>query len=368
MDLIHQLKQIPDHRKTKGKRHELWLVLTLMILGFICGYQGYRPLASFVKSFWEPIRTLLDLLENTRQPSYSTFRRISIKFEFDELTLIFNQWSLTIVGAEPGQWLSGDGKSINCTLCDSNGSEQNFISTISLSNHEPGAVASLATMQNKKVSEIVVIRQLIQQMAGIEVNYTLDALHCQKETVELIVKQKQHYLIGLKGNQKFLYKTAQALSEQAAPKDVAITTDWTHKREVTRKVSVYDAPEELKTQWANLTSIIWVERFGIRDGKPFAEKMGYISDLDLSAVEFLKHIQDHWKIENRLHWVRDMTFSEDQPPRRGGNAPVNWALLNCWVISIIRMLGHRTIPDGLRALANQVEQVFKILTQGFSSV
>ena len=31
-------------------------------------------------------------------------------------------------------------------------------------------------------------------------------------------------------------------------------------------------------------------------------------------------IRGHWEIENRLHWVKDVTFHEDYPDRAGGDA------------------------------------------------
>lgn len=47
LNLVERLTQIPDYRKGKGKRHTLWLVLMLVLLGTLCGYRGYRPLADF---------------------------------------------------------------------------------------------------------------------------------------------------------------------------------------------------------------------------------------------------------------------------------------------------------------------------------
>lgn len=109
-----------------------------------------------------------------------------------------------------------------------------------------------------------------------------------------------------------------------------------------------------------------MERWGTREGKPFHERVGHISDLALSAADFLRHIQQDWGIENRLHWVRDVTFEEDSA-RPGGHAPVLWAILNCLLITIVRQLAFRTIPQGVRALTNQVEQIYQFLTHGFSS-
>lgn len=60
----------------------------------------------------------------------------------------------------------------------------------------------------------------------------------------------------------------------------------------------------------------------------------------------------HWGIENRLHWVKDVTFSEDEPPRCGGNAPVNWAILHTFFIAIARFFNFRIIPQAQRALFN----------------
>ena len=65
----------------------------------------------------------------------------------------------------------------------------------------------------------------------------------------------------------------------------------------------------------------------------------------LEAEAFLPHVQQHWGIENRLHWVRDVTFEEDYA-RPGGNAPVSWAILNCFLINLVRQLGCRTLPLG----------------------
>ncbi|MEH2164413.1 MAG: hypothetical protein V7K38_26035 [Nostoc sp.] len=53
-----------------------------------------------------------------------------------------------------------------------------------------------------------------------------------------------------------------------------------------------------------------------------------------------------------------MTFSEDFLLRRGGNAPVNWAILDNFFTTLARFLGFRTIPQAQRALANQIQKVF----------
>lgn len=186
-----------------------------------------------------------------------------------------------------------------------------------------------------------------------------------KKTVAQIVAQQQHYLIALKPNQPTLYQTVTQLhGSEDARLSQAEHLDTSHQRHVHRRVSVYDAPSALRSQWPGLKRLIWVERWGTRKGKAFEEQVAYISNLELDATEFLQHIQQHWTIENRLHWVRDVDFEEDYA-RPGGNAPVIWAILNCFLITIIRQMAYRTIPQGVRALTNQLRQVYSILTQGF---
>ena len=187
-----------------------------------------------------------------------------------------------------------------------------------------------------------------------------------KKTVKRIVEQEQDYVIALKGNQKKLYQQVQQLHEERQWLEQATHEDNTHGRQVSRRVSVFAVPPEFQAQWPGLTRLLWVERWGTRNGKSFSEAIGYISSLSLSASEFLTAIQRHWHIENRLHWVRDTLFDEDFA-RPGGNAPLHWAILNCWLLNLVRKLGFRTVPQGLRHLANRPDLVWSFLTQGFSS-
>ena len=96
--------------------------------------------------------------------------------------------------------------------------------------------------------------------------------------------------MALKPNQPTLYQTLEHLRRSGTPLSQAQTLEHNHNRLVHRQVWVYAAPENLQSQWAGLQRLIWVERWGMREGKPFAEQVGYISDLELQAAELLPHI------------------------------------------------------------------------------
>ncbi|MBD0301573.1 MAG: ISAs1 family transposase [Tolypothrix sp. T3-bin4] len=179
-----------------------------------------------------------------------------------------------------------------------------------------------------------------------------------KKTVSLIIEGGNDYIIGLKENQPTLYKIAQTLLQQDTPLSCATTVENVHSRLVQRECKVFAAPEQIQKKWSGIKTIVAVTRQGERNHQPFYERQFYICSLCLEAQQLLADIHLSWGIENRLHWVRDVTFSEDFPVRRGGNAPVNWSILHNFFITIARKLGFRTIPQAQRALSNQLDKVF----------
>jgi len=68
----------------------------------------------------------------------------------------------------PGERLAIDGKSIRCTVTDYTDSYQNFISTVSVYSHQRGIVLRMQPMSNKKISEVAIVQQLIQEFIDLE--------------------------------------------------------------------------------------------------------------------------------------------------------------------------------------------------------
>lgn len=187
LNLIDELKQIPDYRKSKGKRHDLWLVLLVVLLGSLCGYRGYRPLADFSHQHWQTLCELVELPATTRIPSYSTYRRVLHRVDFEPLVSLFNRWSQRMIQVVEQTWVAADGKSIKSTLQDYSESYQDFVTTVSAFTHSSGVVLRLAVMHNKSTSEIEVVRQLIAALAGQPIVFSLDALHCQKKQLSKLL-------------------------------------------------------------------------------------------------------------------------------------------------------------------------------------
>jgi hypothetical protein len=182
MNLIAHLQQVPEFRAARGQRYPLWLILTLIILGGMMGYWGYRPLAEFTQLYGAQLRQKLGLASDTALPSYSTFRRIMHQLDYQALATMFTQWAEQSQGVEAGEWFAADGKSIKGSMSAYAEAAQNFVSLVSLFSHRHGVVQAVMPMENKRVSEQEVVRLLLEKVGFTGIGVSLDALHCQKNT------------------------------------------------------------------------------------------------------------------------------------------------------------------------------------------
>ena len=369
MNLIEAIKAVPDHRHPRGIRHELWLTLTIILLGSCTGYWGYKPLVEFTKNHRKTLIKLFSLPSDIRFPSDSTFRNIIQSLDFEILAVLFNVWSQEELSIDEGELMAIDGKGIKSTLTGSSSSYQNFVSMVSVYSHHHGWVVRHQVMENKHSSEVEVVQKLVKELSGHKVVITVDALHCQKKTLALIINCGNDYIVTLKKNQLNLFKAANKLVSSAVATDEHEVSECVHGRTTTRHTKIYPIPPQLLPLWAGAKHIIVVRRYGTRwEGKKsrrhlvdFDEIHYYLSSLDWSASQFADGIRGHWLIENRLHWVKDVTLNEDNDIRRGGNAPANWAMIRQFLVSLARMKGAHTLPQAFRLMANQIKDLSELL-------
>jgi predicted transposase YbfD/YdcC len=145
------------------------------------------------------------------------------------------------------------------------------------------------------------------------------------------------------------------------PESVYQQQERSHGRIVQWHVSVFEQLGTFADEWAGLQRCICIERQGIRDGQAFYERQYYISSVVTTAQQFHAIIRGHWSIENCLHWVKDVTFNEDDSTQRGRFASANWSVVRNFFITIARSLGFTSIVTAKRKLANQLEMIFPLL-------
>ena len=98
------------------------------------------------------------------------------------------------------------------------------------------------------------------------------------------------------------------------------------------------------------------------NGKKTVEVVYLItSDRDADPATLATWVRGHWEIENRLHWVRDVTYQEDKSLVRTGNAPRVMASLRGLAISLLRIDAHSNIAAANRHHARDPQRTLKLL-------
>jgi hypothetical protein len=181
MNLIEQLSQIKDFRRKQGQRFLLSQVLLIIIMAIMSGRYGYREIASFAKANKKELVDNLKL-KKSKIPSHVTIREVIMNIDFVLLNQAFSQWAIDYVTIEKDDWLSIDGKAIKSTVENYDSSYQNFVSMVSVFSQKRGQVIKTGTFENKKVSEISIVKELLEALDLKDVVFTLDALHCKKNS------------------------------------------------------------------------------------------------------------------------------------------------------------------------------------------
>lgn len=116
--------------------------------------------------------------------------------------------------------------------------------------------------------------------------------------------------------------------------------------------------------WPGLQQVCRLERT-IRRGATFSHEVVYaITSLSMrraSPRRLLRLWRGHWAIENRSHYVRDVTFGEDACRVRSGNAPQLLAALRNSAITLLRARKAKNLAAVTRNLAWQCRQTLELL-------
>ena len=118
------------------------------------------------------------------------------------------------------------------------------------------------------------------------------------------------------------------------------------------------------TDWPGLKQVCRLVRTTKRAGREVVEIDYAITSLPrslASADTLLSHWRGHWGIENRSHYVRDVTLKEDACRIRKGSAPQNFAALRNSLISLLRMQGHSNIAAAFRECTWKTQSLLAML-------
>lgn len=187
---------------------------------------------------------------------------------------------------------------------------------------------------------------------------TGDAQFCQTALSRLVARRGGAYLWAVKDNQPDLLDDVRTLFTDPPPGETfatALAVGRHGGRSERRTLHASAALAEAGyLRWPHAGQVCAIERRITRKGKTTVEWGYAITSLTPAQADprrLLDLWRGHWSIENKLHWVRDVTFDEDRCQVRTGAGPQVMAALRSTAIGALRRAGHANIAAALRTHA-----------------
>jgi predicted transposase YbfD/YdcC len=371
--LVDVLKQLPDPRKRKGRRHR-WLTLLCLIVAAVASAQHTpRAIARWVQEHREDLFAVLPP-SVSRLPSEATLRRALALLSVTVLEQALTAFQpptpapAEAPASQPDtlQGVAVDGKAIRGV-----GRDGHPCHLVSLVQHDDARVLGQVAVALKRdersaVPALLAGRDLTDKVV------TLDALHTLRKTARQIRAQNGHYLMIVKKNQAALYEYLDMLFKLPAhPADqevwdtVGPRTEKGHGRLETRTLTCGNAHIE-DVDWPDVRQVVRreTERIVLKTGKRSCEvTYGMVSmtpeEAGAAAIERLW--RGHWTIENPVHYVRDVTFGEDAGHAAQGNTAHVLAAVRNGLLMLFRSAHWRSIPDALAHYGASVARAFALI-------
>jgi predicted transposase YbfD/YdcC len=359
IDLAHVLTELPDPRRRRGVRHRLTGLVVLAVAAVVSGARSYAAIGQWVGELSGEQLGQVGLTRS-QAPDESTFRRLFTRLDAAKLDVLIGVflWTRTRMVAGPTgtrRVIAIDGKTIRGARTATAAAPH----LVAAYDHGSGAIlGQLATAA--KSNEIPTVRALLALFDLTGVVVTADAMHTQTDTAQAIVGAGGDYVLTAKANQPTLYAACKRLPWRDIPAHTRL--DRGHGRRVRRTIKVTTAPTWITFPGA--AQVAQVRRTTTRAGKTTVEVVYVITSADHRAAPphiLATWVQGHWGIENRTHWVRDVTFDEDRSRVRTGNAPHVMATLRNIAISLLRLAGWTNIAAAQRHHARSPDRPINLV-------
>ncbi len=407
--LYEELKQVKDGRKKRGCRYSLAVILSLLLMARLAGETDIRAAAHWIKlrKKW-----VIEQLGLTRQsvPCLGTYlyalRKIDAQDLLNVVASCLTRWEAgerceeepsrlaQQAGKQEKQHLAVDGKTMRGTLGHAQ-ANQASVHVLSVYEVKTGLVLAQRSVQEKE-NEISAVKDFLTPLYVKDRVWTADAMHTQKTACQAIEQFGGKYLFFFKDNHPIAHQDL-ALYFQDPQADQRnwgsfSQTEKGHGRLTTRQVrTTTEMNEWFAGEWAGIGQTFEVMRTVTRRKrvlveKPEAEKptkkkknqsgkssakgkqlktkkhveyreetsqeivYGFtnLTPAQASPEAIATFLRQHWAIENRLHWRRDVTLREDHSQVRTTGKPETLAALNNIVLALMDWLGVHNVPEQMR--------------------
>jgi len=314
-------------------------ILLFSIFAILSGATSYRKIHAFISAHYETLDEIFDL-NWKRPPAYTTIRAIIRGTSAAEIEKSFREYSADLAeNDDRRRFVAFDGKVLRGSF--DHFKDQKAVQVLSAFLTDSGIILAHEEIA-EKTNEIPTAQELITKLGLSGCIFTFDAINCQEKTLKAAKETGNDVVVQVKENQKTLYNDCRTTAETMSPDEVyREPTTKARNRIESRKVEVFTTPNITDAEkWSLVDAIVKVERSRlvfdtkVKCWQRSDETSFYVSTVVLSAQEFCEGIRNHWGIENRNHYVRDVTMGEDKSRIRTN--PHIFARLRSFALNILR--------------------------------
>lgn len=354
--------EMTDRRKSKGIRYEFQTLLILLSLGKLCSQDTPSEIAEWVLNRSSLLREKLNL-KWKRMPSLSTWQRLvgqNIEASaFDEKIGAYFQ----SLSSGERQLYNLDGKVV-CGSVEKLTNQQ--LHLLALQAADANSVIGQTALQSGE-NEISGAKRLLAKADLENKIVSGDAIFAQQELSRTVIEKGGEYLWKLRANQGKIYQLTKAHFVRGVDKYLgrAVSIEKGHGRIDEREIlTSFRVVGEI--EFPHLQQVFRITRRShqVKTGKRSEQMIYGITSLpveECGARQLLELTRNHWRIENGLHYRRDVTFKEDACRQTSSNGGRVLAVLNNLTIGILRKLGWNNIAKARRYFSSQIDEALNLI-------
>ncbi len=341
--LLDHFAEVEDPRDVRRILHPLPEVLLLVVCGTIADCDDYEDIAAWGAAHLGFLRRHLPYAHGVPGERW--------------LTILMNRINPALFAAAFADWVreSWPQKAGLVTIDGKTSRRSHDRSAGAAPLHLVSAFATTAHLVlaqeavPDKANELAAIPPLLERLGAEEglkgALVSIDAIATNAEVARAIAAQGADWLLAVKANQPSLRTEVEAaFADAAGPLETHADLDKGHGRieerrtAVLREIDWLDGarrfPGELRLP--GTACLVRAETRVETRGATRSETRYFVSSRALSSADAAAAIRGHWAIENRLHWVLDVTFADDQSRLRKGHGARNMATVRHFALKLVR--------------------------------